>query len=164
MRIAGFILFTIALVSCDGGLAPIDIEPGFGGTITFEGAWPPQDSLVSLWLVASQDYPLDSLTVISGIISNPPRIYVYPSLTENLTQDSVASVQYSFFLPPAEYKYIAVVQRINQEYAASSLRIIGLYGMPTNPSEPRSVTVTASEFFGNIDITANFYQLPPQPF
>ena len=41
----------IVLLSCDHGLAPLPpVEPGFGGTVTFEkGSWPSADSLVNLW-------------------------------------------------------------------------------------------------------------------
>jgi hypothetical protein len=161
------VLFTITVVvflaSCDGGLAPPPlVEPGFGGTITFVRAtWPPQDSLVNLWLVASQEYPLDSIRVFTGIFSNPPRIYIYPALDRNL-DFFVDSLSYSFFLPPAEYKYIAVIQRFNNEINARALRVVGLYG--TSSQEPLPVTVRDFEFVTNVNIRVNFHQPPPQPF
>jgi len=163
--IACVLLLLSCALSCDGGLAPPSlIEPGFGGTISFtSGTWPPPDSLVNLWLVASQDYPLDSVTVFTGIFSNPPRIYVYPSLDTNLPFN-IDTVSYSFLLPPANYKYIAVIQRFKNEINARALRVVGLYGTATIPPEPISVSVRDFEFMKNINIVVNFHNPPPQPF
>ncbi|MGA3246203.1 MAG: hypothetical protein ABSE41_16420, partial [Bacteroidota bacterium] len=57
----------MSLLSCDHGLEPPpSVQPGFGGTIYFEkGTWPASDSLVNLWLFASQLYPLDSAKIFT---------------------------------------------------------------------------------------------------
>ncbi|HEY4611895.1 MAG TPA: hypothetical protein VII11_02820 [Bacteroidota bacterium] len=106
---------------------------------------------------------MDSIKVFTGIFSNPPRIYVYPSLTSNLPFN-VDTVSYSFLLPPAEYKYIAVIQHFNNEINARALRVVGLYGTASTPPEPVSLTVRDFEFSRNINITVNFHKPPPQPF
>ena len=82
MKILLTLVIAASLVSCDHGLEPPQrVEPGFGGTITFvKDSWPPQDSLVNLWVFASQIYPLDSSSVFTGLFANPPSIYLYPSL------------------------------------------------------------------------------------
>jgi hypothetical protein len=155
----------IVLLSCDGGLAPTPIiDPGFGGTITFvHSTWPPRDSLVNLWIVASQDYPLDSITVFAGIFSNPPRIYAYPNLAQNLPFN-VDTLSYAFHLPPANYKYIVVIQRFRNELNARALKVVGLYGRQDDPQQPRSLSLHDFEFINGININVNFYKLPPQPF
>jgi len=166
MRHVVAIAFILSVLSCEGGLAPPSVvEPGFGGTVAFAGeTWPPPDSLFNLWIVASQDYPLDSVTIFTGIFSNPPRIYVYPSLDQNLQPFYVDSISYSFFLPPAEYKYIAVVQRFRNEINARALRVVGLYGANLTSQEPLPLTVRDFEFIPGINISVNFHKLPPQPF
>ncbi len=159
------IVVVLVLLSCEGGLEPPSlVEPGFGGTITFvRETWPPRDSLVNLWLIASQLYPLDSIKVFTGIFSNPPLIYIYPALDQNLPL-FVDAASYSFPLPPAEYKYIAVIQHFKSDISAQALRVVGLYGSGSNPQQPLAVTVRDFEFVNDINITVNFYKLPPQPF
>jgi hypothetical protein len=165
MRSIVLLLPVIVLLSCDGGLAPTPIiDPGFGGTITFaSNTWPPRDSLVNLWLVASQDYPLDSVTVFSGIFSNPPRIYVYPNLTQNLPFN-VDTVSYAFHLPPSDYRYIVVIQRFRNEINARALKVVGLYGTTADAQLPQSILVHDFEFKTGVNINVNFHKLPPQPF
>ena len=156
-------------LSCDHGLElPPLIEPGFGGTIHFaQGTWPPpsSDSLQNLWLFASQIYPLDSTKVVAGLTSNPPKIYVYPSLAENLPF-FVDSVAYAIHVPPGTYHYIGVIQRYRPglSFDIKNFRIVGIVENPTTPGLPRSVTVREYEFFGGIDVFVDFYHLPPQPF
>lgn len=162
--------FTLLLfLSCDHGLElPPLVEPGFGGTIHFvQATWPPatSDSLQSLWLFASQIYPLDSSNVVAGLTSDPPRIYVYPSLTGNLPF-FVDSVLYAIHVPPGLYRYIGVIQR----YRPGSLtdtknyRIVGVFEDPATPGQARSLTVREYEFSSGVDVYVDFYHLPPQPF
>jgi hypothetical protein len=168
MRVILVSVLALFILSCDGGLAPPPlVEPGFGGTITFlRSTWPSRDSLVNLWLVASQEYPLDSVKIFTGIFSNPPRIYIYPGFDRNLVDfdNPVDTLSYEFFLPPGEYKYICVLHRFKNEINARAIRVVGLYGTATNPPQPIPVVVRDFEFVKPINITVNFHQLPPQPF
>jgi hypothetical protein len=153
------------VLSCDGGLQlPPLVDPGFGGTITFErNTWPPSDSLVNLWLVASKIYPLDSVSVFAGIFSDPPQVFAYPGLDKNLPF-FVDSVQYSFALPPGAYRYVAVLQRFRDELNIRSFRVVGVYSSQAKPAEPLTVTVRDFEHVAGINLHVNFHQLPPQPF
>jgi hypothetical protein len=162
---ASVLITAIFCLSCDHGLAPPpSVEPGFGGTLYFEkGTWPPADSLVNLWVVASQVYPLDSNKVFQGLLSNPPTVYVYPSFDKNLPY-FVDSVSYYFKLPVAAYKYISVLQRFNNDVAVSALRVVGLYGTNDTPPIPIPVIVNEGSFTPGIDIRVNFRKPPPQPF
>ncbi len=168
MRISVLIVIALVVLSCDGGLAPPPpIEPGFGGTITFvRSTWPPQDSVVNLWIFASQIYPLDSTKVFAGIFPNPPNpptIFLYPSLAQNLPF-RVDSVSYKFLLPSTTYKYIGVLQHFRNDLSIRSFRVVGMYGTNTSPPQPIAVQVREFEFVQGININVNFYQPPPQPF
>ncbi|MBI3788148.1 MAG: hypothetical protein HY276_07815 [Ignavibacteriales bacterium] len=165
MKYFTVISMMVLLYSCDPGLAPPpEVEPGFGGTITFaKGTWPPQDSLVNLWIFASQVYPLDSSKIFTGLLSNPPSIYIYPALDGNLPFFA-DSVSYSFKLPPATYRYIGVLQRFRDEINVRSIRVVGVYNTGDNPPLPIPVSVGDFQFVQGININANFHKLPPQPF
>lgn len=165
MRTVGLLLVAVLLLSCEPGLSPPpDIEPGCGGTIVFEkGTWPRADSLFNLWVFASQTYPLDSTKVFEGMFSNPPTIYLYPSIDQNLPF-FVDSVSYAFPLPPASYRYIGVLQRFADQISVRSLRVVGVYGTKSDPPLPIPVVVTEFQFIRGININVNFHKLPPQPF
>lgn len=164
-------IFLIALVvvsiSCDHGLAPplaSTVEPGFGGTVYYEkGTWPVADSLFNLWLFASQVYPLDSAKVFEGLFATSPYIFLYPAIDKNLLF-FVDSVSYSFKLPPAEYKYIGVIQRFASDLTVRTLRVVGMYGTKDIPPQPLSVKVSENTFVTGIDLKVNFRKPPPQPF
>jgi hypothetical protein len=156
---------SLLILSCDHGLAPPPpVEPGFGGTIYFEkGSWPPTDSLVNLWIFASQVFPLDSEKVFTGIFASPPTIYLYPAFDKNLPFH-VDSVAYTFALPPAEYKYVGVIQRIADEITIKSMKVVGVYGTADDPPIPIKVFVTETSFTSGVNIRVNFRKPPPQPF
>jgi hypothetical protein len=165
MKALTVLLLALTLLSCDGGLTPPpDVEPGFGGKIVFEpGTWPPTDSLINLWLVASQIYPLDSVKIFSGIFSNPPAIFLYPDFSTSLPL-YVDSVTYAFYLPPATYRYIAILQQFGSEINIRSFRVVGVYGLNGSSADPQSVTLHEFQFIPNINLKVDFHKLPPQPF
>ncbi len=144
------------------GLDPNDaVEPGFGGTITVNGPIPPADSLFDLRIVAVPYYPIDTLVqplilkVVGGEIpfseNYRPRIA------------SGAVITYDLFVRPKTYHYIAVVQQYGID-VFSQWRVVGVYGQMNTSQTPLSVTVGDGKFIRNINITVDFYRLPPQPF
>lgn len=148
--------------SCDGGLTLPEVEPGIAGTITVVSPWPPEDSVKTLWLFASQIYPLDSATVVSGIIQGT--IVVYPSLNQSLPYN-VNVQSFRFPLQPATYLYIGVLQRFGSSFVdPKSYRVVGVLEDPGNPLLPRAVTVRPEEEITGLMIIVDFYDLPPQPF
>jgi hypothetical protein len=165
MKSLSLLIIAMFLVSCDHGLAPPpSVEPGFGGTLYFEkGTWPSPDSLNSLWLFASQVYPLDSVKVVQGLISNPPTIYLYPASDKSLPFN-VDSVSYSFSPPVATYKYVGVIQRFANDINVHSLRVVGVYATNDTPPLPIPVIVNEGVFTPGISFRVNFYKPPPQPF
>jgi hypothetical protein len=156
----------VLMLSCDHGLEPPPpVVPGFGGTVYFQkDTWPVADSLFSLWVFASEVYPLDSVKVIQGLLySNPPTIFLYPSSDKNLPF-FVDSVTYSFDLPPSTYKYVGVIQRFANDLNVHSLRVVGVYGTNDTPPIPIPVIVSSANFVTGIDIKVNFLKPPPAPF
>ena len=155
----------VSSLSCDHGLEPPpSVEPGFGGTIYFEkGTWPASDSIVNLWLFASQLYPLDSAKIFAGLFSDPPTIYLYPATDKNLPL-FVDSVSYKFNLPPGTYKYVGVLQHIANDINVSSLRVVGLYGTNDLPPLPIPIIVSDFNFVSGVNIRVNFRKPPPSPF
>lgn len=155
------ITLCVALMACDEGLAP-DVDPGISGTLTVVGPWPPQDSVKTLWIFASQIYPIDSSKVVAGIVQS--RILVYPSLEKSLPYN-VNVQSFRFDLPPSTYFYIGVLQRFGDSlFDPKSYRVVGVLTDPGNPQEPRVVTISDDKVVANLSITVDFYNLPPQPF
>jgi hypothetical protein len=164
------IVCAMAALSCDGGLSPTPPpKPGISGTVYFaKGTWPgtpsSPDSLSNLWIFASQEYPLDSALVLSGLFSSPPTVFLYPSLAANLPF-YVDSVQYDFELPVGLYRYIGVIQHISPDYTSiRSLRVVGFFVDSADSSNPLQASVRDGIVTSGVNITVNFHNLPPQPF
>jgi hypothetical protein len=153
------------LIACDSGLAPPPpIEPGFCGTVSFaHGTWPSSDSLVHLWIFASQIDSLDSAKVVTGLFISPFTIFIYPGFDKTLSYYK-DSISYTFNLPVGMYKYIGVIQQISPEFGIRFFRVVGFYKDPTNPTQPGSVEVNDFEQVKGIDIYVDFHNPPRQPF
>lgn len=163
------LIIWIFLAGCDGGLSPTpSAEPGLSGTVYFaKNTWPgtpaSPDSLVNLWIFASMDYPLDSNSVLTGILYSPPRIFVYPSLDQNLPS-YVDSVQYFFPLKTAFYKYIGIIQHTQPDFNIRSFRVVGFAKSVSDSTQPLQVEIREGQIVSGVNISVNFYKLPPQPF
>jgi len=169
IRFLVLIILCLYLAGCDGGLAPPPpAEFGFSGTVYFApGSWPPTDSLVSIMIFASKIYPLDSATAVSGLFSDPPQIFVYPSMSESLRPFFTDSLSYVFPLRSGTYKYIGVVQQISSDVLHSSIRVfrvVGFYKNPANLAQPGNVIVNDTSQVKDINIQVDFRNPPPQPF
>lgn len=161
---AGLCLCLVILISCEGGLTvPPDIEPGIVGLLTAPSSWPSQtDSVKTLWIFASQIYPLDSSKVVAGIFNS--QILLYPALDQSLPY-GFTSLDYNFPLTPATYYYIGVLQRFGDNVVdPRSYRVVGVYENPQNPSEPGVITIREFQVLTGINIMINFVNPPPQPF
>jgi hypothetical protein len=139
------------------------VQPGFGGVVYFEKNTWPSDSLVNLWVFASQVYPLDSAKVFGGLFANPPTIYLY-SAFDNILTSPVDSASYAFLLPPGTYKYVGVIQHLTSDVNLRSLRVVGMYGTNDVPPIPIPILVNEGNFMMGVDIKVNFRKPPPQPF
>jgi len=165
MKLIAFVSLLFCFLACDGGLpSDVTIQPGFGGTIRFvQNSWPPIDSLVNLWVFASKIYPLDSASVFAGLFIEPFQIFRYPTDRERIALN-VDSVTYFFPLAPAIYKYVCVVQHMNNSLDIRSVRVVGFYPDPVNPTQPLSVLVKDGQLVAGINMNVDFRNPPPQPF
>jgi len=163
MKIIFLLSFAFLLFSCDGGLTlPPGVQPGIEGTITVSGSWPPADSVKSLWLFASQIFPLDSSKVVAGIIDG--KISIFPSVSGSLPYN-VSPQQFNMPLSPGSYFYVGILQRHGDNFVnPDSYTVVGVLWDETNPLNPRSVTVRDFEVISGLTIQVDFYNLPPQPF
>jgi len=165
------VLLALVELSCNGGLSPTPPpKPGISGTVVFaKNTWPgtstAPDSLYNLWIFASQIYPLDSSLVINGLfLTNPPTIFLYPSVAENLPFN-VDSVQYEFDLPVGTYKYIGVIQHITPDYQTiRSLRVVGVAKDRADSTLPLQAQVVEGTVTSGVNIHVDFHNPPPQPF
>jgi hypothetical protein len=167
MRFLVLTILCLLLAACDGGLAPPpSMELGFSGTVYFTpGSWP-TDSLISLWIFASQIYPLDSAKVYTGLFASNRTIFLYPSLNGTLPF-YVDSVSYSFPLLSGTYKYIGVIQQTSFDIAGQgirALRVVGFYKDSIDSSKPGIVNVNNTYQVKGINIDVDFRNPPPQPF
>jgi hypothetical protein len=167
MRYLVLIILCMLLAACDGGLAPPPpMELGFSGTVYFTPSSWPTDSLINLWIFASQIYPLDSAKVYSGLFASPSTIFVYPSLSGTLPF-YVDSLSYSFPLHSGTYKYVGVIQQVSLDLINRGIRVfrvVGFYKGSTDSSQPGIVIVNDNYQVKGINIDVDFRNLPPQPF
>jgi hypothetical protein len=165
MKFLPITIICILLIGCDRGLEPTPpADLGFAGTVYFTGQWPPSDSIVSLWVFASQVYPLDSTKVISGLLFTPRMIFLYPSMSQSLPINT-DSIDYSFLLPAGTYKYVGVIQQISAiSNGIRAFRVVGFYPDSINNSQPGLVVVNEKEQVKGITINVDFDNPPPQPF
>ena len=173
MRLIIPIILCALIYGCDSGLAPTSVitttptVTGISGVIYFTpGSWPRADSLAGLMIFASKNYPLDSVSVVAGIFSNPPTIFFYPGISTSLPF-FVDSIAYTFPLPAGTYKYIGVIQQTVGDLATQGIRIyrvVGVYNDSLNLLQPGTVTVNNSSLVKNINISVDFHNPPPQPF
>lgn len=150
--------------ACDqSGLNPNEYqEPGFSGSITVVGLIPPRDSVRDLRVVAVPYYPVD--TTVADLIDKILNKQVIPfseSLSNNVAPNT--TIQYQMFVKPKTYHYVAVAQlygiNVFQDW-----RVVGIYGYSPSTPTPAPVVVVEGQMTKNINITVNFYNLPPQPF
>ena len=160
-----FVGLLFCFLACDGGLQPdVPIQPGFGGTIRFaQNSWPPIDSLVNLWVFASQIYPLDSTSVFAGLFAQPPQIFLFPTDRERVALN-VDSADFFFPLPPSTYEYVGILQHFSASLNIRSFRVVGFYPDPVNPTQPLSVLVKDGQQVAGINMNVDFRNPPSQPF
>lgn len=163
----------LLLVSgCDKGLAPITEDTGFSGVITFKN-WPPPDSVQELRLVAFEEYPSDSSGIISALLGG--KAAIYPHVTTGvalslqiLGNKSADTVHYTFtkegtILQERTYRYVVVGWRYGPNYFADWAPA-GVYTEGPGPFDPAPVVVRDRRMRKDVNITADFHNMPPKPW
>ncbi len=152
----------ILLVSCDKGISPEseNIEPGFSGTITFEGDWPVNVTATHLVLfkdplISDADFSADNLIFISEAIPFGVNVYDYNTL-ENALLGNVG---------PGEYAYLAVAQTtsIFISLEREAWNVAGVYYNNGDTSSPGKLVIPNNTFITGINISCDFNNPPEQP-
>ena len=158
------IFAAIFIVSCDGGLAPIDSElenqTGFGGTITFIGDWDAEMTQTNIVLfkdpiLSEADFNISNLKYLSTSIPFDSKEYSYNTI-DSISFGNVVADKYS---------YLAVVQTKAVEISLDRKDwfVVGVYQSANSSSEPGEITVEENKFKFDVNIICDFNNLPPQP-
>lgn len=161
MRAAIFCLLFLPMLlvaACDHGLSPesADVDPGFGGTLTVTGEWPPADSVRDFRVVAFRNYPPKDILseVINGSAVFSDELPYGEDSIEYVIQDE--SLEGSF-------AYVVVAQNFGED-PFQDWRAVGVFTLAGDVTAPSAVDLGSGSFITPVDITVNFYDLPPQPF
>ncbi|MCB2204339.1 hypothetical protein KQI65_06275 [bacterium] len=152
------VVFLFVAAACDHGLSPDDaeVDPGFSGTLRISGPWAPVDSVKDFRVVAFRNYPpkdiLSEVVLGSAVFS------------DELPYGD-AEIQYAVQDPALDgaFAYIVVAQNYGDD-PFQDWRAVGVYTLTGDVSKPSPVDLGSGSFVEGIDITVDFYNLPPQPF
>jgi len=158
------IFAAIFIVSCDGGLAPIDSElenqTGFGGTISFFGDWDSEVTQTNIVLfkdplLSDTDFNIANLKYLSTSIPFGSSDYSYNTIDSIIFGNVEAG----------NYAYLAVVQTKEEEisFNRKDWFVVGVYQSADLGAEPREITVEKNKFNFDVNIICDFNNLPPQP-
>ncbi|MCP5061369.1 MAG: hypothetical protein GY936_02775 [Ignavibacteriae bacterium] len=157
-----FIIFVFILQSCDKGLSPelADINPGFGGTITFIGDWNKEVTrthvvLFKSPLLSKEDFNAFNLKYVSDSIATESSTYNYNTNDESLLSN----------ISPDSYSYLAVAQSKTEALSLNreDWEIVGLYYHENDSTKPGVLEIPEDSFVNNINIICDFNNPPPQP-
>lgn len=151
------ILLIPFLQSC-GGLEPIPAEQKtlIKGTISFvdeKDNWPPQDSILSLKVIAFKNYPP---TDMIGDIINGLAYYTADSLP--LFQKSI-QYQIEITDPPQTIEYLVVAYQYGTIF---EWKAAGVYCLEGDPRKPLEIVAKKGKQY-TASINVDFNHLPPQP-
>ncbi len=157
------VLLVILLITggCDKGIEPrpADEVPGFGGRITFIGAWP--DSIQRTYVVAfdsllesPEDFNIFNLKFISGEIPYGVTSYDFDSRDSALIP-----------INSGTFSYVAVVQQKteNPSLNPGDWIVAGIYYAYGDTTYPGKLVIPEKSFVKNIDIWCDYNNPPPQP-
>lgn len=167
-HLAAGLLFLSAFLSasCNEELGPLNEPSGFSGVIRFKN-WPPATDIKEMRLVALQEMPRDSASVIPLLLAG--KAAVYPPLPGDYFQTLVDSIVYEFTdksgtnLQVINYPYVAVWYQYGPNIL-SDWRPAGVYSTGPTTFTPAPVHVILHHVIPNIDIQVDFRNLPPLPW
>ena len=159
-RLLGLLCLCILDVFCGNGLEPVDSAQqtltGFSGRITCLSTWPPSDSILTLRVVAVRRYPptniLEEFSAGRLEFSEPLQLNV-PEQSFVIQKDTLRGA----------FEYIAIAQQYGSNIF-ENWRVVGVYSKTGNPSSPSPLVLEKGRILQDINISIDFYHLPPQPF
>jgi len=150
------ILFSLFILSCDEGLAPLnkDQSASLNINIKFINDWPKKDSVFGLRVAAFKLPPSESLLgeITSGNANISDLITDYDINSKN--------IEFIYSKLPLDLKYIVVAWQYESDITMQ--RIVGVYNNSIK-TEPAMISLD----FGdrkNIEIEVDWNDFPPQPF
>lgn len=150
-------LLFFAMAGCDHGLEPVAPQgPGFGGTLTVVSTFPPADSLLDLRVIAFRNYPPTNIAL--EVLSGNAVFSETLSITERSQMYTVSNSTLK-----GAFAYVVVAQRYGPALD-SNWRAVGVYTLSGDKTKPSSIDLKGGEFVSNVNITVDYYNLPPQPF
>lgn len=162
-RILPVVLFAVILIvqGCDKGIEPrpADEVPGFGGRVTFVGAWP--DSIKRTFIVvfdslleSPDDFNLFNIKFISDSIPTGINYFDYDSRINPIIP-----------VESGDYAYVAVVQQKTPQISLqrSDWIVAGVYYAFGDTTMPGQLKIPDKTFVKNINIWCDFNNPPPQP-
>jgi hypothetical protein len=162
-------LFCLAVViglGCNEELGPLNEPSGFSGVIHFKN-WPPATDIKEMRLVAIEEIPKDSTSVIPLLLAG--KAAVYPPVPGDYFQTLVDTIIYEFTnksgtnLQVKNYPYVAVWY----QYGPNILRDwrpAGIYTTGPGAFDPAPVRVVLHRVVPHVDILVDFKNLPPLPW
>lgn len=168
IRLISIILLTILVFGCDKGLSPPvpeKIDQGIAGVIYYKGNFP--DSLKEHRLIAAKMYrKYRSINeILNLILTGSDSIQIFPPIASpSLPLYKIDSLSYRFSLPPAIYKYIAIVQTTGALMDSTKWKIVGVYTEQVDTFQPGTVEVKLGQYVEEVNINVDYNNLPPQPF
>lgn len=164
MKIRLLIIFVaFVAVSCNHGIEPapeINVEPGFSGTVYFNGTWPDDilQTRIVLFkepLLSAEDFNTLNLRYISEIIPKDTKEYNYTTLSEDAALANIES---------GEYAYLAVAQsKALFSLSRQDWFVVGIYTIPPDTVNPAKLIIPENRFLKNINIKCDFDNPPIQP-
>ncbi len=156
------IILIYLLVSCDGGLSPVEEEisggPGFSGKITFIGEWPADVKLTYVVLfkdplISALDFNAFNLKYVSLPIPIGASEFTFSSNESLFGQ-----------VEPGDFAYLAVAQSTSEtlNLNRSFWRVAGVYKSAVGAPEG-NITIPADRVLQNLDIVCDFNNPPNQP-
>ena len=161
-------LVIILCISCvnDHGIEPKPFvleKTGFGGTIRFFGTWPASVKRTHIVvfeepLLAPSDFNIFNLKYVSWEIPSGTLIWQYTSIDSSVIPgDSTFA--------PGNYAYVAVAQQSTEDLSLSRKDwfVAGVYYALGDTSQPGTMVIQEDNYTGNVNITCDFDNPPPQP-
>jgi len=166
-KFIGVFWFLVAMfVGCNEELGPLNEPSGFSGVIRFKN-WPPATDIHEMRLVAFEEVPTDSASIIPLLIAG--KAAVYPPLGQDYFQALIDSVQYEFTeksgtnLQLRTYPYVAVMYQYGPNIL-TQWRPGGVYTTGPGPFDPAPIRVLLHRVQRNVDIQVDFDNLPLPPW
>jgi hypothetical protein len=141
---------------CGDGLTPEMGLVGFEGRVTVASAFPPADSVLTLRVVAARSYPPKDILgeyIAGRLVFSDALVYNTRTQTYTILQNDLTGI----------FEYVCIAQQYGPN-PFSQWRVVGVYSLSGDKTKYSPVDFGSGRYLRGIDMTVDFYDLPPQPF